>query len=102
MTRIWAYRSGFTWYVNTFEGYCEMRRLGYPTFGEAQGVEIYDASADNLAMSLLEPGELYTDQRRAHSWRQQPAAALDVCRCIEKHQQQCAYIQRSHSAYLLG
>lgn len=37
-----------------------MRRLGYPTFGEAQGVEIYDASADNLAMSLLEPGELYT------------------------------------------
>lgn len=46
--------------INTFEGYCEMRRLGYPTFGTAQGTDIYVESADNLTVSALVPGELYT------------------------------------------
>lgn len=46
--------------TNTFEGYCEMRRLGYPTFGGVQGPEIFDASTDNLVVSVLEPGDLYT------------------------------------------
>lgn len=46
--------------TNPFEGYCEMRRLGYPAFGSAQGTDIYDFSADNLTPTALEPGDLYT------------------------------------------
>ncbi len=46
--------------INPFEGYCEMRRLKYPVFGTAQGTDIFDAAADNLSLTTLVPGELYT------------------------------------------
>ncbi len=45
--------------VNTFESYCEIRRLDYPSFGTVKGSDMYSGSgAANL--SLYEPGHLYT------------------------------------------
>lgn len=45
--------------VNTFEAYCEVRRLGYPDFGTVKGSDMYSGSgAANL--SLYVPFHLYT------------------------------------------
>lgn len=47
--------------TDDFEGYCEMRRLGYPTFGNVKGMDIYNnASDDSYDPSKYEPGTLYT------------------------------------------
>ena len=46
--------------VNTFEGYCELRRLGYPTFGNVTGSQIYNELNDTYNPALLVAGELYT------------------------------------------
>lgn len=52
----WVALSGF----NSFEAWCEMRRLGYPTFGGKKAEDIYNFSTDTLDSAELEPGELYT------------------------------------------
>lgn len=48
--------------TNSYEAYCEMRRLGYPAFGDAAGIQIYNINASPITFtpSLLQPGELYT------------------------------------------
>ena len=46
--------------INNFEAWCEMRRLGYPTFGGKKAEDIYSFAADSLDPSVLEPGDLYT------------------------------------------
>ncbi len=46
--------------INNFEAWCEMRRLGYPTFGGKRAEDIYDFSSDNLDSNVLTPGDLYT------------------------------------------
>lgn len=45
--------------VNTFEGYCELRRLGYPTFGNVTGSQIYNELNDTYNPHFV-AGELYT------------------------------------------
>ena len=52
----WVALSG----INSFESWCEMRRLGYPAFGGKKAEDIYNFSTDQLDASVLEPGELYT------------------------------------------
>jgi hypothetical protein len=53
----WVALSG----VNTFEAWCEMRRLGYPTFGTAKGSEFYTQGDDaTFDTSSYVPGTLYT------------------------------------------
>lgn len=54
----WVALSG----VNPYEAWCEMRRLGYPTFGTATGAEIYNDGGATVSYNpeLLEPGTLYT------------------------------------------
>lgn len=52
----WVALSG----TNNYEAWCEMRRLGYPSFGEVVGSQIYDEQNDAYTPSLLEPGTLYT------------------------------------------
>ena len=52
----WVALSG----VNPFEGYCELRRLRYPAFGNVSGEEIYSVLNDVYTPSLLEAGTLYT------------------------------------------
>ena len=52
----WLALSGF----NTYEAWCEMRRLGYPAFGNLTADDIYDRAGDNLNPAVLTPGELYT------------------------------------------
>lgn len=52
----WVAMSG----CNNFEAWCEMRRLGYPTFGTVQGDQIYNVNTKVLDESKLTPGDLYT------------------------------------------
>jgi hypothetical protein len=52
----WVALSG----TNNFEAWCEMRRLGYPTFGNVTGDQLYNVNTDSYQPSLLEPGTLYT------------------------------------------
>ena len=46
--------------VNTFEGWCEMRRLDYPAFGTVKGSDIYNVANDTYKPELYKPGTLYT------------------------------------------
>lgn len=52
----WIAMSG----VTPFEGYCDVRRLGYPTFGTATGDDFYDTASGTYDASSYEPGTLYT------------------------------------------
>lgn len=46
---------------NDYEAYCELRRLGYPSFGTVQGSDLYDGSTDaSYAPLKYVPGTLYT------------------------------------------
>ena len=47
--------------VNTFEGWCEARRLDYPAFGELTGLQLYNNySDDTYKPELYVPGTFYT------------------------------------------
>ena len=47
--------------VNPFEGYCEVRRLKYPAFGEVKGSDMYDETSDaSYKPDLYKAGTLYT------------------------------------------
>ncbi len=47
--------------VNPFEGYCELRRLGYPAFGSVKGIDMYDTMNDaSFNPNLYQAGTLYT------------------------------------------
>lgn len=48
--------------VNTFQGWCELRRLKYPAFDPAvSGVDMYSGSSNcTVDVSLLSPGHIYT------------------------------------------
>ena len=46
--------------INNFESWCEIRRIGYPAFGGKKATDIYNFTGDNLDMTVLTPGELYT------------------------------------------
>ena len=47
--------------VNTFEGWCEARRLNYPAFGSVQGSQMYnETSDDSYNPDLYVPGTFYT------------------------------------------
>lgn len=46
--------------TNNFEAWCEMRRLGYPEFGNVTGSQLYVISTDTYSPDLYEPGTLYT------------------------------------------
>lgn len=53
----WVHLSG----VNPFEGWCEVRRLKYPTFGSTTASDMYDNSGNGIVdTSMLTPGYLYT------------------------------------------
>ena len=51
----WVDLSGY----NTFESWCELRRLGYPAMGAITGDQIYNEQSDSYNPDLLEPGTLY-------------------------------------------
>lgn len=47
--------------VNTFEGWCEARRLDYPAFGSVQGTQMYNEQSDaSYHPELYVPGTFYT------------------------------------------
>ncbi len=47
--------------VNTFESWCEIRRLDYPAFGSVKGSDMYDGQNDSsFDTSKYVPGTLYT------------------------------------------
>lgn len=46
--------------VNNYEAWCELRRLGYPAFGTAQGSDFYGSDDDSFDTSSYVPGTLYT------------------------------------------
>lgn len=47
--------------TNNFESWCELRRLDYPAFGEAQGSDFYNLQTDeSFDVSSYVPGTLYT------------------------------------------
>ena len=47
--------------VNPFEGYCELRRLKYPTFGTVKGSDMYNETDDSsYKPELYKAGTLYT------------------------------------------
>lgn len=46
--------------VNNYEAWCEVRRLGYPAFGTAQGSDFYGSDDDSFDTSSYVPGTLYT------------------------------------------
>ena len=47
--------------VNTFEGWCEARRLDYPAFGSVTGSQMYNEQSDtSYKPELLAPGTFYT------------------------------------------
>jgi hypothetical protein len=47
--------------VNPFEGYCELRRLKYPTFGEVKGSDMYNETDDSSYQpDKYKVGTLYT------------------------------------------
>lgn len=54
----WVHLSG----VNTFEGWCELRRLKYPTFDPSvTGQDMFPGTSNcNVDVSILTPGYLYT------------------------------------------
>ena len=52
----WVAMSG----VNPFEGYCDLRRLGYPAFGTATGDDFFDAATGAYDVSSYVAGTLYT------------------------------------------
>ena len=54
----WVHLSG----VNTFEGWCELRRLKYPSFDNSvKGVDMYPGTTGcTVDVSILTPGCLYT------------------------------------------
>ena len=52
----WVDLSGY----NSFEAWCELRRLGYPTFAEVKGSDIYDVTNDMYKPELYKVGTLYT------------------------------------------
>ena len=51
----WIDLSGY----NSFEAWCEMRRLGYPAMGTVTGAQIYNEQTDAYNPSLYVPGTLY-------------------------------------------
>ena len=52
----WVALSG----VNNFESWCELRRLGYPAFGNVTGDDIYNKGTDAYSPDLYVPGTLYS------------------------------------------
>lgn len=52
----WIAMSGTT----PFEGYCDLRRLGYPTFGTGVGSDYFDDVSGTYDDSSYVPGTLYT------------------------------------------
>lgn len=46
--------------TNNFEAWCELRRLGYPTFGTVTGNDIYNETSHKYAPEKYVPGTLYT------------------------------------------
>lgn len=46
--------------VNPFEGYCDLRRLDYPTFGTRKGSDFFNVSSNEYDVSGYVPGTLYT------------------------------------------
>ncbi len=50
----WIHLAG----CNNFESWCELRRLGYPTFGEVSGADIFNGG--DLNYDIYVPGTLYT------------------------------------------
>lgn len=47
--------------INTFEGWCEARRLDYPTFGTVKGDQMYNNKDDSsYKPQLYQPGTFYT------------------------------------------
>ena len=46
--------------TNNFEAWCEMRRLGYPTFGSVTGAQLYSENTHVYNPSIYVPGTLYT------------------------------------------
>ena len=51
----WIDLSGY----NSFEGWCELRRLGYPAMGTVTGDQIYNEQSDAYHPELYVPGTLY-------------------------------------------
>lgn len=51
----WIDLSGY----NSFEGWCELRRLGYPAMGSVTGDQIYNEQSDAYNPDLYVPGTLY-------------------------------------------
>lgn len=50
-----------TFGTDDFEAYCEVRRLGYPSFGSVTGDQLYDGQTDaSYSPSSYQPGYLYT------------------------------------------
>lgn len=46
--------------TNNFEAWCEMRRLGYPTFGSVDGSQLFSESRHTYTPDAYVPGTLYT------------------------------------------
>lgn len=46
--------------LDPFEGYCELRRLGYPAFGSVDGTDLYDEDTDTYNPGKLPAATLYT------------------------------------------
>ena len=47
--------------INTFEAWCEARRLDYPAFGTVTGSQMYDDNSDSsYKPQLYQPGTFYT------------------------------------------
>lgn len=46
--------------TNNYEAWCELRRLGYPTFGTVKGADIYSETTKRYAPERYVPGTLYT------------------------------------------
>ena len=55
-TQKWIALSG----TNNFEAWCELRRLGYPAFGEKTGSDFYNVQSGALDVTTYVPGTLYT------------------------------------------
>ena len=51
----WVDLSGY----NSFEGWCELRRLGYPAMSNVKGEDIYNEATDAYDPNLYQPGTLY-------------------------------------------
>ena len=51
----WIDLSGY----NSFEGWCELRRLGYPAMGTVTGDQLYNEQTDAYNPDLYVPGTLY-------------------------------------------